>query len=79
MAAVNPLLSIIVTVAADWSHTRPSNQWSGITPCAHAPVATLNPHKRVINVPASTRPVNQSSIASVTDQNKLPKSFLGIN
>lgn len=55
MAAVNPLLSIIVTVAADWSHTSPSNQWSGITACAHAPVATLNPQKRVINVPASTR------------------------
>lgn len=43
MAAVNPLLSIIVTVAADWSQTSRSNQRSGITPCANAPVATLKP------------------------------------
>lgn len=68
MAAVNPLLSIIVTVAADWSHTSPSNQWRGITACAHAPVATLNPQKRVINVPASTR--SQSEFHCFCDWSK---------
>lgn len=49
MAAVNPLLSIIVTVAADWSHPRQSNQWSGITACGNAPVATWNCQERVRN------------------------------